>query len=107
MNFKMKLESKEGKWIRIHFIDSSYFTGVLRHIGNDFLELECYGREDSGLININDQGGGHTQHVIPFSMIKYITVEANVFIEAERKRLEYIAGNTTLSQSCRFPDIEN
>lgn len=103
MNLKTRLENKENKWIRVHFMDSTYFTGVLRHIGADFLELECYGRDETPH---GEGSGSYTQHLIPLSLIKFITVEANSFLDAERKRLEYIARNTRWSENCDLPEIE-
>ena len=90
MNLKTKLESKEGKWVRIHFPDSSFLTGLLMHMGSDFLQLECYGRDDNNVIDANI----YTQHLIPLHLVKLITIESSSFIEAERRRLEYVSRNS-------------
>ena len=108
MNFKTRLEGKEGKWIRVHFMDTSFFTGILKHVGIDFIEVECYEKSQIQVFNPMkirtdfdkldkqqevDQSMCES-HLIPLGLIKFITVEANGFIDAERKRLEYIASKT-------------
>lgn len=93
MNIKTKLESKEGKWVRIHFPDSSFLTGRLMHTGSDFIQIECYGRDDA---NPNDPNS-YTQHLIPLALVKLITIEATSFVDAERRRLEYITKNSSSS----------
>jgi hypothetical protein len=90
MNLKTKLESKEGKWIRVHFPDSSFLTGRLIHIGSDFVQIECYGRDDANPSDPNS----YTQHLVPLSLVKLITIEATSFVDAERRRLEYITKNS-------------
>jgi hypothetical protein len=92
MNLKTKLESKEGKWVRVHFPDSSYLTGKLQMVGSDFIQLECYGKDEAS----NNENNSYTQHVIPLHLVKLITVEASSFIEAERRRLEFITKNQHL-----------
>ena len=71
MNLKTKLEGKEGQWIRIHFPDTTFLTGRLQHVGSDFIQIECYGRDDA---NPQDQSS-YTQHLIPTGLIKMITIE--------------------------------
>ncbi len=83
MNLRAKLESKEGQWVKIYFPDGTSLTGYLRHVGVDFVQIETYGRDE-----LNHD---YAQHVIPMSFVKFITIEASSFIEAERKRLEYIS----------------
>lgn len=107
MNLKTKLESKEGKWIRVHFPDSSFLTGRLQHVGADFIQLECYGRDDANPTDSNS----YSQHLIPLPLVKLITVEASSFVEAERRRLEYITKNTSSFTSddwsqYNLPDLE-
>ncbi|MDX1920739.1 MAG: hypothetical protein SFU25_08420 [Candidatus Caenarcaniphilales bacterium] len=106
MNLRTKLESKEGKWVRVHFPDSSYLTGRLQTVGSDFVQLECYGRDDA---NLNDPNS-YTQHLIPLSLVKLITVEASSFIEAERRRLEYVSKNSSAYNDeyghYNIPDLE-
>lgn len=106
MNLKTKLESKEGKWVRIHFPDSSFLTGRLITIGSDFIQLECFGRDDAN----NSDPNSYTQHLIPLNLVKLITVEASSFLEAERRRLEYIAKKSSSSldeiNSANLHDLE-
>ena len=102
MNLKTKLEGKESHWIRIHFPDTSFLTGRLQHVGSDFIQIECYGRDDA---NPQDQSS-YTQHLIPTGLIKMITIEATSFVEAERRRLEYIAQNASGSHD-EWPEMEN
>ncbi len=105
MNLKTKLESKEAKWVRVHFPDSSFLTGRLQLVGSDFIQLECYGRDDAAPNDPNS----YTQHLIPLTLVKLVTIEATSFIEAERRRLEYITQNAVPEEECSFnsmPEIE-
>ncbi|MDJ0625469.1 MAG: hypothetical protein QNJ31_03785 [Candidatus Caenarcaniphilales bacterium] len=95
MNIRTKLESKEGKWVRVHFPDSSFLTGRLLAVGSDFVQLECFGKDDAS----NSESNSYTQHLIPLNLVKLITIEASSFLEAERRRLEYIARKSTSSHN--------
>ena len=90
MNLKTKLESKEGKWIRVHFPDGTFLTGRLMHIGNDFVQMECYGKDEGSPKDPHS----YTQHLIPLSLVKLVTIEASSFLDAERNRLDYITKNS-------------
>lgn len=102
MNFRTKLEGRENKWLKIHFMDGSSFTGVLRHVGVDFIEIECY---DGDPMNKSSDAFhfSYSRHLVPLPLVKFITVEANYFVEAERKRLEYIASKSKVFE---FPETE-
>ncbi len=102
MNIRTKLESKEGQWIRVHFPDSSYITGRLSSVGSDYLQLECFGRDEA---NKNDCTA-YSQHLIPIPLVKFITLEAPSFVEAERKRLEYINSSFQDAPAGNIPDME-
>lgn len=123
MNFKTKLENKEGSWVRVHFMDSSYFTGVLRQVGIDFIELECFGEDAPSNPMLKQQALIHslpdshssrsadshsyTKHVIPVPLIKFVTVEASTFISEEKKRLEHIAQRAYVGEQYNnMPDLE-
>jgi hypothetical protein len=106
MNLKTRLETKEGKWVRVYFPDSSYITGRLLHVGSDFVQLECYGKDEP----VPSDTQAYTQHLIPMHFVKLITVEASSFVEAERRRLEYITKTSNLSaeewEQLNLPEIE-
>ncbi|MDX1918971.1 MAG: hypothetical protein SFT81_07545 [Candidatus Caenarcaniphilales bacterium] len=103
MNLRTRLESKESQWIRVHFPDSSYITGRLQHVGSDFIQLECFGREDA-----SPSEPAYSQHIIPLGLIKFFTIETSTFLEAERRRLEFISQNTKISEhwANNLPELE-
>ncbi len=82
-----------------------FLTGRLQHVGSDFIQLECYGRDDA---NPNDQNS-YTQHLIPLSLVKLITTEATSFVEAERRRLEYMTKHASYANDdwgSSVPELE-
>lgn len=87
MNLKMRLERlcDAKSWARLHFADGTALTGRLLRLGHDYVELECYG--DADLPTDRD----YAKHLIPLQLLKYITVEASLFADAERRRLQYLA----------------
>jgi hypothetical protein len=89
MNIKAKLEDKAGRWIRVHFSDNTHITGLLAEVGEDFVTLECYGQ---------DQKPAHSQHLIPIHLIKFVTLQAGSFVDAERRRLEYLVRHATTNR---------
>jgi hypothetical protein len=90
MNLRTKLESKEGQWIRIHFADGTQMTGRLQVVGNDFIQVECFSKDEKFQIDTTF----YAQHLVPLHLVKFLTIESSQFIEAERMRLEFIAKNT-------------
>lgn len=111
MNLRTKLQSRENNWIRVYFMDTSELTGVLRFVGEDFIELESYGYDfpividnfvdddlednlpsDSSLTN-------KAQHLIPINLIKLFTIDTDNFVEEERKRLEYVSKHQSVNPS--------
>jgi len=104
-NLRTKLESKEKKWISVLLLDSTELTGLLKRVGADFIELECYGSPLASEYEDVEDETGYSEHLIPLSLVKVITTEAN-FVEAERKRLEYISHKSQISETTGVPDIE-
>ena len=109
MNLKTKLLSKENSWVRVHFMDSSEMTGILKGIGDDYIELESYGQDEPLVVQIVDDeyyddhgpvnnpdsslnnSHARAKHLIPTNIIKLITIDTDNFIDEEKKRLEYIS----------------
>lgn len=87
MNLKMRLEKLcDGRnWSRLHFGDGTNLTGRVLRVGHDYVEIECYG--DSDMPAARD----YAKHLVPMSLIKFITVESTAFAEAERRRLNYLS----------------
>ena len=101
MNLKTKLEGRENAWLRVFFVDGTSFTGILRQVGADYLELECFSPLEVPVIQQGRQlriregqiASGQAQralHLLPLNLIKYFTVESEQFVEAERSRLEHL-----------------
>lgn len=86
MNIKARLEraAENKQWIKVYFHDASGIIGKVARVGQDYVELESYGFDDSPL-NRN-----YAKNLIPLSFIKMFTLESSNFSEAERKRLEYL-----------------
>ena len=87
MNVKSRLEkaAESKQWIKVYFHDTSGIIGKVVRVGQDYVELESYGFDDSP-INRN-----YAKNLIPLSFIKMFTLESSNFSEAERKRLEYLS----------------
>ena len=87
MNVKSRLErSAENKqWIKVYFHDGSGIVGKVLRVGQDYVELESYGFDDT------PESRNYAKNLIPLSFIKMFTVESSNFAEAERKRLEYLS----------------
>ncbi len=87
MNIKTRLEraAESKQWIKVYFHDASGIVGKVIKVGQDYVELESYGYDDS------PQSRNFAKNLIPLSFIKMFTVESSNFAEAERKRLEYLS----------------
>src|SRR3989338_2728845 len=87
MNVKARLErAAEGKqWVKVYFHDASGIVGKVVRVGQDYIELESYGYDDS------TQARNFAKNLIPLNFIKMFTVESSNFADAERKRLEYLS----------------
>lgn len=83
----MKLEkvAENKSWVRVYFHDGSGIAGKVISIGQDFVELECYGCDDA------PESRNYAKNLIPLSFIKMFTIESSNFAEAERKRLQYLS----------------
>lgn len=87
MNIKARLErvSESKQWIKIYFHDGSGIAGKVIRVGQDYVEVESYGYEDS------PSSRSYAKNLIPLNFIKMFTVESSNFAEAERLRLEYLS----------------
>ena len=87
MNVKSRLErAAEGKqWVKVYFHDGSGVIGKVIRVGQDYVELESYGYDDS------PYSRNYAKNIIPLNFIKMFMVESSNFAEAERKRLEYLS----------------
>ena len=109
MNLRTKLENREGKWIRVYFMDGFFLTGKLRSIGSDYLELESYTKtEQKKSYRQQPPEDEYGRHLIPLSLIKYLTIEAGGFLEEEKRYLQYLtlksSGEDDYNQ--KIPDLE-
>ena len=86
MNIKTRLERacENKQWIKIYFHDGSGIAGKVIRVGQDYVEIESYGYDDS------PECRNYAKNLIPLTFIKMFTVESTNFAEAERKRLEYL-----------------
>ena len=86
MNVKSRLErtAENKKWIRVYFHDGSGIAGKVIRVGQDYVEIDSYGQDDS------PGSRSYAKNLIPLSFIKMFTIESSNFAEAERKRLEYL-----------------
>ena len=87
MNIKTRLEraAENKQWVKIYFHDGSGIAGKVIRVGQDYVELECYGVDDLPELR------NYAKNLIPLSFIKMFTIESSNFAEAERKRLEYLS----------------
>lgn len=87
MNVKSRLEraAELKQWVKVFFHDGSGISGKVTRVGQDYVELECYGYDDSPDLR------SFAKNIIPLNFIKMFTVESSNFAEAERKRLEYLS----------------
>lgn len=87
MNVKSRLEktADNKQWIKIYFHDGSGIAGKVVRVGQDYVEIESYGHDDS------PEYRNFAKNIIPLSFIKMFTVESSNFADAERKRLHYIS----------------
>ncbi len=100
MNIKIKLEKLEENksWVRLYFHDGSGIAGKVVTVGQDFIEIESYGCDDS------PNSRNYAKHLIPLNVIKMFTIESSNFADAERKRLQYLS---QIDTSVREKEIEN
>lgn len=87
MNLKLRLErlGDTRSWVRLHFGDATTITGRVLRVGHDYLEIESF--SDDG----KPGSRGYSKHLIPLSLVKYLTVESSSFAEEERNRLDYVS----------------
>jgi len=87
MNLKLRLERlcESHAWVRLHFADGTSLVGKLFKLGHDYVEMETYGDIDKRAT------AEYARHLIPLTLIKYLTIESSTFAEVERKRLDYLA----------------
>ena len=87
MNIKGRLEraAENKQWIKVYFHDGSGIIGKVVRVGQDYVELESYGYDDS------PHSRNYAKNIIPLNFIKMFMVESSNFSEAERKRLEYLS----------------
>lgn len=87
MNIKTRLEraAENKQWIKVYFHDGSGIIGKVIRVGQDYVELESYGYDDSPLSR------NYAKNLVPLNFIKMFMVESSNFAEAERKRLEYLS----------------
>lgn len=87
MNIKSRLENacESKSWIKVYFHDGSGIAGKVIKVGQDYIELESYGYDDS------PKSRNFARNLIPLNFIKMFTVESSNFAEAERMRLNYLS----------------
>jgi hypothetical protein len=87
MNLKLRLERLCDcrSWARLHFADGTALTGRVLRVGHDYLEMESYGEGDKPL------NRDYAKHLIPLSLVKFLTIESPAFAESERNRLNYLS----------------
>ena len=102
MNVKSRLEriAESKQWIKVYFHDGSGIIGKVVRVGQDYVELESYGYDDSPLAR------NFAKNLIPLSFIKMFMIESSNFAEAERKRLEYL-GQLEAPSHETISEIEN
>lgn len=87
MNIKSRLEraAENKQWIKVYFHDGSGIAGKVIRVGQDYLEIESYGLDDT------PDSRSYTKNLIPLNFIKMFTVDSSNFADAERKRLQYLS----------------
>ncbi|MBI1858641.1 MAG: hypothetical protein HYR97_05980 [Candidatus Melainabacteria bacterium] len=87
MNIKSRLEraSESKQWIKVYFHDGSGIAGKVVRVGQDYLEIESYGYDDSPELR------SYARNLVPLNFIKMFTVDSSNFAEAERMRLKYLS----------------
>lgn len=87
MNIKARLEraAETKNWIKVYFHDGSGIAGKVVRIGQDYIEIESYGYDDT------PESRSYSRNIIPLNFIKMFTVESSNFAEAERQRLKYLS----------------
>ena len=100
MNLKMRLERlcDSKSWAKLHFGDGTMLIGRVLRLGHDYIEMETYGESDK------PTSRDYAKHLIPLSLIKFITIESSRFSDAERQRLQYLAQLDSTQES--VPEIE-
>ncbi len=100
MNLKLRLEKlcDTRSWVRLHFGDGTTVIGRVLRIGHDYIELESYGETDT------PQARDYSKHLVPLNLVKMLTIESSHFAEAERRRLDYLAG---MDHSESHPEMES
>ncbi len=101
MNIKSRLEraAEYKQWIKVYFHDGSGIIGKVVRVGQDYVELESYGYDDSPLSR------NYAKNIVPLNFIKMFMVESSNFSEAERKRLEYLSQLEHTTQE-PVPEVE-
>ena len=87
MNLKLRLErlADSRAWASLQFADGTAIVGRVLRIGHDYVEVESYGTTD------RPRARDYCKHLVPLSLVKYITVESTAFAEFERQRLDYLS----------------
>ncbi len=100
MNLKMRLERlcEKKSWARLHFADGTALTGRVLRVGHDYIEIECYGDAD------RPTQRDYSKHLVPMSLVKYITVDSTSFADAERNRLTFLSALDSAQES--LPEME-
>ena len=102
MNIKTRLEraAENKQWIKAYFHDGSGIAGKVIRVGQDYVELESYGVDDT------PDCRNYAKNLIPLSFIKMFTIESTNFADAERKRLQYLSQLDGTHQLEPIPEIE-
>lgn len=87
MNIKARLEraAESKNWIKVYFHDGSGIAGKVVRVGQDYVEIESYGYDDS------PETRSYARNLVPLNFIKMFTVDSSNFAEAERMRLKYLS----------------
>jgi hypothetical protein len=101
MNLKMRLERlcESRSWARLHFADGTAVTGRVIRVGHDYLEIESYGDPE------HPAHREYAKYLIPLGLVKYLTIESNLFAEAERHRLTYLSESEGIAEES-LPELE-
>jgi hypothetical protein len=101
MHLKMRLEGlcDSRGWARLHFSDGTSLTGRVLRVGQDYVEVECYGETD------HPGSRDYAKHLVPLHLVKFITVESTAFAEAERRRLNFLSEVESTREA--YPEMES